>query len=59
MNSSGAKAQRFHSQGAAACFPCRNSVPAGVPIAAFGCPETQEAFGSLRIISNELIIGIK
>ena len=31
----------------------------GVPIVAFGCPETQEAFGSLRIISNELIIGIK
>ena len=35
MNGSGAKAQRFHSQGVAACFPCRNSVTAGVLIVAF------------------------
>ena len=37
----------------------RTAVTAGVPIAAFGCPGTQVAYCSLRIISNEPIIGIK
>ena len=42
-----------------ACILYPIAVTAGVPIVAFGCPETQEAFCSLRIISNEPIIGIK